>query len=83
MKTSDVNRVFEGLVTSHNPPVYKGKPIKFFYATQTKTRPPTFVAFVSAPEGMHFSFKRYLVNGFRKAFGFDGAPIELLFRRKK
>lgn len=81
--TSDVNRAFEGLIDNHNPPVYKGKPVKFFYATQTKNFPPTFVVFVSAPEGVHFSFKRYLINGFRKAFHFGGAPIQILFRRKR
>ena len=81
--TSDVNRVFEGLINSHNPPVYRGKPVKFLYATQVSTFPTTFIAFVSDPRGVHFSFKRYLVNGFRKAFNLGGAPIEIIFRRKK
>src|SRR5262249_26327682 len=81
--TSEANRAFEGLIDNHNPPVFKGKPVKFFYATQTQVFPPTFVVFVSEPEGVHFSFKRYLVNGFRKAFDFEGAPVEILFRRKK
>jgi len=83
VSTSDVNRVFEGLVDGHSPPVYKGKPVKFFYATQTNIRPPTFVAFVNEPKGVHFSYKRYLLNGFREAFKFGGAPIEILFRRKR
>jgi GTP-binding protein len=39
--------------------------------------------FVSEPQGVHFSFKRYLVNGFRKAFEFGGAPVQLVFRRKR
>jgi GTP-binding protein len=81
--TSEVNRVFEGLTEGHNPPVFKGKPVKFFYATQTGVRPPTFVVFVNEPQGVHFSFKRYLVNGFRKAFPFGGAPIEMVFRKKR
>jgi GTPase len=83
ISTSDVNRAFEGLIDSHNPPVFKGKPVKFFYATQTQNFPPTFVVFVNEPQGVHFSFKRYLVNGFRKAFDFGGAPIEIVFRRKR
>ncbi|HSA59052.1 MAG TPA: ribosome biogenesis GTPase Der [bacterium] len=81
--TSDVNRAFEGLIGAHNPPVFKGKPVKFFYATQTGVRPPTFIIFVSEPKGVHFSFKRYLANGFRRTFNFGGAPIEILFRRKR
>ncbi len=81
--TSEVNRTFESLLAAHNPPVYRGKPVKFYYATQTKTFPLTFLAFVNAPEGVHFSFKRYLINGFRKAFSFGGAPIAMVFRRKR
>jgi len=81
--TSEVNRAFEGLIEGHNPPVFKGKPVKFFYATQTQTYPPTFVAFVNEPQGVHFSFKRYLVNGFRKAFSFGGAPVQMVFRKKR
>jgi GTP-binding protein len=81
--TPKVNEVLERLASSHNPPVYKGRPVKFFYATQTGVSPPTFVVFASEPEGVHFSFQRYLVNGFRKAFDFDGAPIEIYFRRKR
>ncbi len=81
--TSQVNQVFEKLIESHNPPVFRGKPIKFYYATQTKTRPPTFVVFVSEPKGVHFSFQRYLMNGLRDAFRFSGAPVEVLFRRKR
>ncbi len=82
IRTSEVNEVFEEIVASHNPPVYKGRPVKFVYATQTGIHPPKFIVFVSEPEGVHFSFKRYLVNGLRKKLGFDGAPIEIIFRKK-
>lgn len=83
ISTHKVNEAFERLTGSHNPPVYRGKPVKFYYATQTGTFPPTFIIFVSDPKGVHFSFKRYLVNSFREIFNFGGAPIELLFRRKR
>lgn len=80
--TRRVNEALEQLTDSHNPPVYKGRPVKFFYATQTKVFPPTFVVFVNEPAGVHFSFQRYLTNGFRKAFDFGGAPVEIYFRKK-
>ena len=82
-KTSRVNEVFEKLIASHNPPVFKGRPVRFSYATQTAVSPPTFVVFVSEPEGVHFSFRRYLLNGFRRELGFGGAPIEIFFRKKR
>ncbi len=82
VSTHRVNEVFQALIDEHNPPVYQGRPVRFKYATQTATHPPTFVVFVSEPKGVHFSFKRYLVNGLRKNLGFNGAPLEILFRRK-
>ncbi len=81
--TSQVNRLFEEIIASHNPPVRKGKPVRFFYATQTGVFPPTFVVFTSDPEGVHFSFRRFLANRFREAFDFVGAPIHILYRRKR
>jgi hypothetical protein len=29
---------------------------------------------------VHFSYRRYLENRLREAFGFDGTPIRLIFR---
>ena len=81
--TAKVNEVFADLTENHSPPVFKGKPVRFYYATQTGVKPPTFMAFVSAPDGVHFSYKRYLLNGFRERFGYQGVPIQLLFRRKR
>jgi GTP-binding protein len=83
ISTSQVNKTFEKLIGSHNPPVYKGKPVKFFYATQVNTFPPTFIIFVNEPEGVHFSFQRYLLNGFRDNLDFGGAPLQIHFRKKK
>lgn len=80
--TARVNEAFESLISSHNPPVYKGRPVKFFYATQTNVFPPAFVVFTNEPAGVHFSFRRYLVNGFRKTFRFEGAPLRLFLRKK-
>ncbi len=81
--TSELNRVFESLLENHSPPVYRGKPLKFFYMTQTAVYPPTFIIFVSDPKGLHFSYERYLMNGLRKACHFGGAPLKLLFRKKR
>ncbi len=83
VKTSALNELLEKLLAEHNPPVHAGKPVKFFYATQTKSYPPSFLVFVTNPEGVHFSFERYMVNGFREAFALGGAPIFLSFRRKR
>jgi GTP-binding protein len=68
---------------SHQPPMVKGKRLKFYYMTQTGVRPPSFVAFVNRAEGIHFSYERYLTNQLREAFGFQGTPIRLKFRNRQ
>jgi GTP-binding protein len=52
------------------------------YITQVSTAPPTFVIYTNMPEGIHFSYERYLLNQMREAFGFEGVPVRLLFRKK-
>ncbi len=80
LTTSALNRVLEEAEKAHQPPMYQGKRLKFFYVTQTAVRPPSFVVFVNKAEGVHFSYQRYLVNKFREAFGFEGVPIRIEYR---
>ena len=65
------------------PPPVKGRRPKFFYATQAAVEPPTFVLFGSDAARVHFSYRRYLENRLRDAFGFDGTPIRLVFRDRR
>jgi GTP-binding protein len=77
--TSELNKVLKDAEHNHQPPMYHGRRLKFFYITQTAVRPPTFVIFVNKAEGVHFSYERYLMNCLRQAFGFPGCPIRLKF----
>jgi GTPase len=63
-------------------PQDKGRHLKIYYATQVGVRPPQFVLFVNDKNLMHFSYKRYLENQFRKNFGFAGTPIWFILRGK-
>ncbi|MCL1936006.1 MAG: ribosome biogenesis GTPase Der [Defluviitaleaceae bacterium] len=68
---------------AHNPTPYeKGRHLKIYYTTQVKTKPPTFVLFVNDPVLLHFSYRRYIENQLRSAFGFSGTPIHFLVRQK-
>jgi GTP-binding protein len=78
--TSELNRIFSEAVESHHAPLHQGRRVKFYYATQVGTKPPTFVIFTNRPDGVHFSYERYLSNRFRDAFGFTGTPLRLMFR---
>ncbi len=74
----EVNRA----IAAHPPPSLRGKQLRLSYVTQPDVDPPTFVFFVNDPRMLHFSYQRYLENSLRKAFGFKGTPLKLIFRRK-
>ena len=61
----------------------KGKKLRVLYTTQVKTAPPTFILFVNNEDLIQESYKRYLENKMREAFGFTGTPIRLSFRERK
>ena len=82
VSTSQVNRVIEGAVAGHQPPMVKGRRVRLYFGTQVKTAPPTFVFATNDVDGVHFSYRRYLINQLREAFDFGGAPVRLIFRRR-
>jgi GTP-binding protein len=82
LSTSTVNDVIQQAVAAHNRPTSHGKPLKIFYATQAEVNPPTFVFFTNNAELVHFSYRRFLENTLRKAFGFAGTPIRLNFKTR-
>jgi GTP-binding protein len=61
----------------------KGRRVKIRYATQVAARPPTFALFVSQAGALPESYRRYLANSLRSAFGFEGVAIRLLERAGK
>ena len=62
VSTAELNRVLKDAEINHPPPMFRGRRLKLFYATQTAVRPPTFIIFVNKAEGIHFSYERYLIN---------------------
>lgn len=59
-----------------------GRQLRIYYASQVAVEPPTIVLFVNDPELFHFSYKRYIENKLREAFGFVGTPIHIIARKK-
>ncbi len=80
--TSRLNEVVHDAVQRHHPAIIRNKPLKVYYATQTRVNPPTFTFFVNDVQAMHFSYERYLENRLREAFGFKGTGIRLFFRAR-
>ena len=82
ISTGPLNDIIAEAVSITEPPSDKGRRLRIYYGTQPATNPPTFVLFVNDPELMHFSYKRYLENYFRKSFGLTKTPIRLNIRGK-
>jgi GTPase len=81
--TGQLNRWFEDAVERNPPPAPGGKRIKLRYATQIKTRPPSFVIFGTRVDQLPESYRRYLVNGIRRDLGFGAVPVRLTLRAPK
>jgi GTP-binding protein len=80
--TAAVNNVIQQAVASHTRPRKRGQQLKIFYATQAEVNPPTFVLFTNNAQLIHFSYRRYLENKIRQAFGFNGTPLRLIFKTR-
>ena len=81
--TGALNRWFENAVEKNPPPAPGGRRIKLRYATQIKTRPPSFVIFGTRVDQLPESYRRYLVNGIRRELGFGAVPVRLTLRAPK
>jgi GTP-binding protein len=80
--TSILNRTLHDAVERRQPISSLGHRLKFFYATQVKQAPPTFLLFVNRDELFSEPYKKYLSNEMRKAFGYEGCPIILAPRAR-
>jgi GTP-binding protein len=84
--TAELNRWLQATVRRREPAMgqrgSRRRPLKFFYATQTATRPPTFVLFCTEPEAVQPAYRRFLENQLRESFDLAGTPVRLRLRAR-
>jgi GTP-binding protein len=84
--TAELNRWLQDAVAKHEPAMAqrgpRRRPMKFFYATQTATRPPTFVLFCTEPAAVQPAYRRFLENRLRERFDLAGVPVRLRLRQR-
>jgi GTPase len=80
LATADLHRLLVDAVAAHPPPPDHGREVRLKYVTQSKDATPTFVFFADRPEGVHFTYRRYLENRIRERFEFAGTPIRIEIR---
>ena len=76
--TSILNRTLRDSVERRQPISATGHRLKFYYATQVRQAPPTFLMFVNRDELFSDQYKKHLANDMRRAFGYEGCPIVLV-----
>jgi GTP-binding protein len=83
VSTSLVNQALQKIVRAHSAPLSQGRAVKFYYGTQTGTRPPTFTLFVNRPAAVLASYQKYLIHQLRERLGFEHAPLRLHLRARR
>ncbi len=82
IKTSVLNVVIDEAVRENRPPATRGRDITIKYATQIRHNPPVIALFSNYPKMIPAPYQRYLEKRIRNAFGFEGVPITLVFKKK-
>ncbi len=80
--TAILNRTLHDAIERRQPVSSAGHRLKFFYATQVRQSPPTFLLFVNREDLFSDQYKKYLAGEMRRAFGFEGCPIVLVGRAR-
>jgi GTP-binding protein len=81
--TAILNRTLNDAIERRQPVSSAGHRLKFFYATQVRQSPPTFLLFVNKADLFSDQYKKYLAQEMRKAFGYEGCPIVLVSRARE
>ena len=80
--TAILNRTLHEAIERRQPVSSAGHRLKFYYATQVRQSPPTFLLFVNRADLLTDQYKKYLGHEMRRAFGYEGCPIVLVPRSR-
>ena len=81
--TSKLTKIMEMAQEEHQPPLVGGRRVKLKYAHAGGYNPPRVVIHGNQVTDLPGSYKRYLMNYFRKALGIMGTPIKIEFKEPK
>lgn len=82
ISTSALNRIIQQALAEHHLPVYRGKEVRIYYATQIATIPPTFALFANFPAAVPYQYRRYLIRRLQEELGGEGVPVRIVCRKK-
>ena len=80
LSTPQLTRILEEAAQEHQPPLVRGRRIKLRYAHQGGRNPPIVVIHGNQTTALPDSYRRYLINRFRRALDLAGTPLRLELR---
>ncbi len=83
LPTPRLTEILESAIEDHQPPLVKGRRIKLRYAHQGGRNPPIIVIHGNQARSTPESYRRYLVNTYRKVLKLIGTPVRIEFREGK
>lgn len=83
ISTGQLNKFIEKAIHKVHPPMLQGKRLRIYYMAQIDVAPPRFVFFVNNPDLLGDTYKKYLINQFRKTYQFTGIPLVFYLKGKK
>jgi GTP-binding protein len=80
INTSMLTQIMEMAQQDHQPPLVRGRRVKMKYAHAGGYNPPVVVIHGNQVKDLADSYKRYLMNYYRKSLKIMGTPIKIEFR---
>lgn len=77
VKTRELNDFFFEVIRQAPAPVQGVKDVKFYYLTQTRQRPPSFIAFANFPDGVDTAYRRFLAKRIKEKWNLEGVPVRI------
>ena len=81
ISTGKLNRWLAPIIENNPPPLFKGKKNNIRYITQVNVKPPTFAVFMSSPDNLQNSYKRFLAVSIMEDFNLYGLPVRIMYRK--
>jgi len=83
ISTGQLNKFIERVMHKVHPPMLRGKRLRIYYMAQVDSAPPRFVFFVNQTDLLGDTYKKYLINQFRKTYQYTGVPLTFYLKGKK
>ncbi|MFM2153482.1 MAG: hypothetical protein RL199_1917 [Pseudomonadota bacterium] len=81
LPTPQLNAWLQDVQDSQPAPLWRGFPVKFYYAVQVSTRPLTIAIQTNRPQAINDGYRRFMMNKLRETFELE-VPVRLTFKQK-